>query len=89
MTKILAIRLNVVKIPINCWLICKCEIVTVNKVDPQICGMLPTASTIIIMILFLDLNRKIVIFYTEIRSEKNPQFNFSSQNFSIERNFFK
>ena len=57
-TIILAIKLNVVKIPINCWLISKCENVTVNKVDPQICGMLPIASTIIIMILFLDLNRE-------------------------------
>ena len=47
--------------------------------------------------------QKIVIFYTEIftgkivlwcffsseMSEQNPQFNFSSQNLSIECNFFK
>ena len=58
MTKILAIKLNVVKIPINCWLIFKCENVTVNRVDPQICGMLPTPSTIIIIILFLDLKEE-------------------------------
>ena len=35
---------------------------------------------------------EIVIFYTEILTGKvwkNPQFNFSSQDLSIERNFFK
>ena len=31
----------------------------------------------------------IVVFFLEWNESKNPQFNFSSQNLSIERNFFQ
>ena len=55
------------------------------------CGRPPTCKYSWSYFIYLNFDEKscFVLFFHERNECKNPQFNFSSQNISIERNFFK
>ena len=49
---------RLVTTPTNCWVIFNLESVTVNKVEPQMCGTLPKLATMIIKMTVPDLKWK-------------------------------
>ena len=58
-----AIRDRLVTTPTNCWVIFNLESVTVNNVEPHMCGTLPKLATMIIKITDPDLKVKRKLYF--------------------------